>query len=200
MKAAIDAFEANMLRVRALHALHGAFSKQVTAAIDLSDVLRAEVVLAVSALDHYMHELTRLGMLECWSGQRTSTNAFDRFPLPISIAAQLSNSATAYQSIENEIRSKHSFLSFQHPDKIADAVRLFSDVTLWEEVGKELHADAKTIKTQLLLIVDRRNKIAHEADIDPTYPGQCWPINPAMVEAIFDTLESIARAIFKVVA
>jgi cellulose biosynthesis protein BcsQ len=33
MQAALDAFEANMLRVRALHALHASFSKQVTAAI-----------------------------------------------------------------------------------------------------------------------------------------------------------------------
>ena len=50
MQAALNAFEASMLRVRALHALHGSFSKQVTAAIDLSDLLRAEIVLGVMTL------------------------------------------------------------------------------------------------------------------------------------------------------
>jgi hypothetical protein len=199
MQAALDAFEANMLRVRSLHALHGAFSKQVTAAVDLSDILRAEIVLGVSALDHYVHELTRLGMLECWVGHRKATDAFNRFPLPIALAGGLSNPSTAQQIIEEEIRSKHSFLSFQHPEKVADAVRLFSDKKLWEDVANQLGTTAKTIKTSLILIVDRRNKIAHEADIDPSYPGQRWPIDTLLVETTFDTLEAIARAIFNVI-
>jgi hypothetical protein len=111
-----------------------------------------------------------------------------------------SNPSTAQIIVEGEIRTKHSFLSFQHPDRIADAVRLFSEVKLWDEIGKLLGAAAKDIKTELLLIVDRRNKLAHEADIDPSYPGQRWPINAALVEGIFDKLEAIARAIFKATA
>jgi hypothetical protein len=198
MKAALDAFERNMLRVRSLHALHNAFSKQVTSAIDLSDLLRAEIVLGVSALDHYMHELTRMGMLECWAGTRKRTDAYERFQIPISIAATLSTPSTTQAIIEGEIRSKHGFLAFQHPDKVADAVRLFSEVKLWEEVGKQLGATAKEIRTVLLLIVDRRNKIAHEADIDPSYPGQRWPIDSTMVENTLDKLEAMAYAIFKV--
>jgi hypothetical protein len=197
MQKAIDSFEANMLRVRSLHALYVIFARQVTAAVDLSDFLRAEIVLAVSALDHFIHELTRLGMLECWAGSRRNTDAFNRFPLPIAVAKGLYQS-TSQQVFEDEIRLKHSFLSFQFPDRIADAVRLFSDVKLWEEVGNELGKEAKTVKSSLVLIIDRRNKIAHEADIDPSYPGQRWPIDSAMVERTCDELEAIARAIFKV--
>jgi hypothetical protein len=200
MQTAIDAFEANLLRARSLHALYEAFAKQLTAAIDLSDVLRAAVVWGVSAFDHYVHELTRLGMLECWAGDRKKTDAFNRFPLPISIAEGLANASTAQQAIDAEIRSRHAYLSFLHPEKVADAVRLFSDVQLWDEVGKELGTTSKEIKTSLLLIVDRRNKIAHEADIDPSYPGQRWPISSALVHRAFDTLGAIARAIFKVAA
>jgi hypothetical protein len=198
MQTALDAFEANLLRARSLHALHQAFSKQVTPAIDLSDLLRATVVLGVSCFDHYVHELTRLGMLECWAGVRKKTDAFNRFPLPISIAGGLANPSTAKQVIESEIRSKHSYLSFLHPDKVANAVRLFSDVKLWDEVSKELETTSKEAKTSLDLIIDRRNKIAHEADIDPSYPGQRWPIDGALVVGTFDKLEAIARAIFKV--
>jgi hypothetical protein len=197
MQAALDAFEQNMLRARSLHALHTAFSRQVTPAVDLSDLLRAVIVLGVSALDHYIHELTRLGMLESWAGSRKRTEAFDRFALPTSVALALSNPTTSQAIIEGEIRSRHAFLAFQHPDKIADAVRLFSDVKLWEEIGKQLSTSAKDIKTALLLIVDRRNKIAHEADVDPSYPGQRWPIDTALVEQALAKLEDIARAIFK---
>jgi hypothetical protein len=57
---------------------------------------------------------------------------------------------------------------------------------------------AQAAKASLTLIVDRRNKIAHEADLDPSYPGQRWPIDTAMVEDIFDKIEAISRAIYKV--
>jgi hypothetical protein len=199
MQAALDRFEQNMQRVRSLHALSTVLSKQVTAAVDLSDLLRAVIVLGVSALDHYVHELTRLGMLECWNGTRKRTDSFDRFTLPTSVVLALTIPASAQAIVESEIRSRHSFLAFQHPDKVADAIRLFSEVKLWEEVGKELGMTTKDIKTTLLLIVDRRNKISHEADTDPSYPGQRWPINSVLVEETLTKLENIARAIFKVV-
>ena len=188
-----------MSRVRSLHALRGSFTSLVTAAVDTTDVLRAEVVLAVSALDHYVHELTRLGMLECWVGSRLATAPFGKFPLPMSVASTLTSVSSATNAVDAEIRLKHSFIPFQQPEKIADAIRLFSDVRLWEAVGAELGEPAATVKGSLQLIVERRNKIAHEADIDPSYPGQRWPIDPTMVENIFDRLEKIAKAIFKVV-
>src|SRR5271166_2867336 len=149
MQKAIDDFEASMARVRALHALQHSFAKLLTVAVDLSDILRAEVVLAVSALDYFVHELTRLGMLESWSESRARTDAFQRFQLPLSMAGGLSSPTTAHQILDAEIRSKHSFLSFQHPDRIADAVRLFSNVKLWEEVGKDMGLSAQVVKSSL---------------------------------------------------
>jgi len=199
MQAAIEAFTASMRRARSLHGLHDIFSKQVTEVIDLSDILLAVIVLAVSALDHYVHELARLGMLECVAGTRKCTDAFNRFPLPISVIAGLRDTVIAEQTIDAEIRSRHGYLAFQHPDRIADAVRLFSEVKLWDEVGNRLGLASKDIKASLALIIERRNKIAHEADIDPSYPGQRWPIDSEMVESTLSTLEAIDHAIFVVV-
>ena len=198
MQSALDVFEDSIKRVRALHALHGSFSKQVTTAVDLTDILRAEIVLAVSALDFFVHELTRLGMLECWSGVRPSTDSFERYALPISAINAMSTPPAAQGILDAEIRTRHSFQTFQDPDKIADAIRLFSRSALWKDVGVSIGRSAKEVKTSLKLIVNRRNTIAHEADIDPSYPGQRWPIDAAMVEDVFDELELIVRAIFSV--
>lgn len=188
-----------MTRLRGLHAVNLVFMKQVTAAIDLSDVLRSEVVLAVSALDYFVHEITRLGMLECWSGHRQHTDAFSRYQFPVTTILAVQDRNLAYQAIDSEIRVKHGYLSFQQPDKIADAIRLFSKVKLWEEVGKELNLEPKKVKSALSLIIDRRNQIAHEADLDPSYPDQRWPITVDLVEDIFDQIEKIVRAIYKCV-
>jgi hypothetical protein len=53
--------------------------------------------------------------------------------------------------------------------------------------------------TELLAThLDRRNKIAHEADMDPTNPGYRWPINEALIRDAIDFIERIVQAIFKV--
>lgn len=200
MQSALDEFEKTLARVRHFHGLHAAFTATLTDAVDLSDILRAEIVMAVSALDRYVHDLTRLGMIECHTGRRPKTDAFNKFSVPMSAARAVANGATASIALEAEIRSKHSYLSFQHPDKIADAVRLFSSVPLWEQVGARLGLSGKDTKAMLGVIVDRRNKIAHEADTDPTFPGQLWIIDRPMVEAMVNDIERIVRAIHAVCA
>ena len=200
MQDSIDIFRANLNRVRSIHATYLHFSGRVTAALDLSDLLRVELVLIVSALDHFVHELTRLGMMEIWRGARPPTPAFDKFSVSLSVTAQLAHAAAADIHLETEIRTRHSFLSFQHPDRIADAVRLFSSIELWNEVGALLGENPKDLKTQLGLIVDRRNKIAHEADVDPSYPGQRWPISQTDTDDALAFVEKVGEAIHSLVA
>ena len=89
-------------------------------------------------------------------------------------------------------------MSFQFPDKIADAIRLVSTVKLWEAVALKRNEDIKATKAQLRAIVDRRNQIAHEADLDPTNAGERWPIDGPLVEEAIDFIESIVRAIYEV--
>lgn len=178
MQRALDAFQESIARVEHLAGLYKALASLTTPAVDASDLLRAQIVLTVSALDFYVHEVTLLGMLQVYTGQRPPTSAFERYR--ISVGAMM----TGYQAggtawLEAEIRDRHSFLSFQQPDKIADAVRLFSGINLWQAVGAALGQDESAIKSRLRLTVDRRNKIAHEADLDPSYPGARWPISEA---------------------
>jgi hypothetical protein len=200
MKPALEIFRSNLERVRSIHALHESFSRRLTAAVDLSDILRAEMVLIVSALDHFIHELARIGIMETWQGKRTATAAYLRFPVSLGVAADIANSHDAASSLETEIRMRHSFLSFQQPDGIADAVRLFSDIKLWNKVAAALGEDPQTLKATLKLIVERRNKIAHEADVDPSYPGQKWPISPADTQDALTLVEKVGETIFKLVS
>ena len=97
------------------------------------------------------------------------------------------------------IRGSNPSYRFQQPDKIADAIRLISPVKLWEQVGKELGQSAQDVRMRLELIIDRRNKIAHEADMDPTNLGFRWPIDAALSTDALDFIEKVAEAIFKVV-
>ena len=96
------------------------------------------------------------------------------------------------------IRDSHGWQSFQRPDKIAEAIKLVSPIKLWDEVAKVLNSTAANVRNDLQLIIDRRNKISHEADMDPTNPGFRWPITPSLATYVVGFIDDLAHAIFKV--
>ncbi len=247
MQSALNQFQTSINRVRDLISVHNTIQSQVTNALDLSDLLRAALVLAVSALDYYIHEVIRLGMLEIHRGQRpepgfgdnTNQSQFSKFKislgnaqkdrniainitswldseiqqtygdeflqnyssiselLPI-LSSSIFNRLNSTSWLEDEIRSQHSYKSFQQPDKIAEAIRLISHKKLWDEVATELGKSAKETKQKLSIIVDRRNKIAHEADIDPTLGlGNRWEIEQSEVSDAVDFIEQVVESIHK---
>jgi hypothetical protein len=198
MLAAINQFRTNLQRVRNLGGIYSVLSAQTTSAIDLSDILRAELVMAVSALDYYVHELIRIGMLEVYRGIRPETAAFRRFQISLESVRQAVATPANEDWLNNEIRLRHGWRSFQHADPIADAIRLVSDVKLWEEVADRLSRTPQDVKQQLNLIVDRRNKITHEADMHPTLPGRLWPINDTLVNEAIDFIENVAGAVYDI--
>ncbi|NEQ62978.1 MAG: hypothetical protein F6K53_38690, partial [Moorea sp. SIO4A1] len=53
----------------------------------------------------------------------------------------------------------------------------------------------------LSIIVDRRNKIAHEADMYPTLGlGNRWPINEKLVNDAVDFIEQVVEGIHTVIS
>ena len=155
-------------------------------------------MLSVSALDHFVHEFTRIGMLDIHAQTRPSTPAYREFKVSLSAVQQALSGGDSGDWLDREIKKTHGWMSFQFPDKIADAIRLVSTVKLWEAVALKRNEDIKATKAQLRAIVDRRNQIAHEADLDPTNPGERWPIDEPLVEEATDFIESIVRAIYEV--
>ncbi len=190
-----------MERVHQLGGLYHALTSLTTKALDPSDLLRAQIVLAVSALDFYIHEITVLGMLEVYNELRVATQAYSNIKVPVAFVTKSSATPPVIGTTEFEIfiREKNSYLSFQQPDKIADAIRHFSSVQLWREVSTILNEKEQNIKETLRLIVDRRNKIAHEADIDPTYMDSRWPITAHDVEGSVGFISRLCEAIHVVV-
>jgi len=199
MQPAINQFRSNIAKVKALGGLHQALTQLTTTALDASDLLRAQIVMAVSALDHYIHEVSRLGMLEVYDGLRTSTPSFDKFQVSMDSVRAHSAGGSGNAWFESEIREKHSYLSFQHPDRITEAIRLFSSVQPWPSVAALLQMNTGDVKTRLRVIVDRRNKIAHEADSDPSYPGARWPISKRDVTSAISFIETLCEAIHTVI-
>ncbi len=66
---------------------------------------------------------------------------------------------------------------------------------MWEIIAARVGGTPTDLKNRLSLVVDRRNKIAHEADIDPTF-GRRWPIDPILVGDSVNFVERLAESIY----
>lgn len=249
MQSALNQFRISIGRVRDLVALYSFVQTQSTSALDTSDMLRAALVLAVSALDYYVHEVVTLCMMEIHRGQRsepvpprnTEQSAFSRFRVslggarqdrlaaidlatwleielqqtqentffqqPHTVSSLIPIIASSLQSkldnaawLESEIREQLGYQSFQSAEKIAGAIRYISDKKLWNEVSELMNIPAQTIKERLSSIVDRRNKIAHEADINPSFGiGERWEIDSVLASDAIDFVERLVEAIHEVI-
>ncbi|WP_157999774.1 HEPN domain-containing protein [Paenibacillus elgii] len=124
---------------------------------------------------------------------------YAKFRVPIQLFERALTDPASSDWLDGEIRLQHGFQSFQKADKVADALRLISSKALWNEVATILGTDQQLVKEQLNLIVNRRNQIAHEADMDPSYPDQRWPIDVALLNSTIDFLHNLATAIYRVV-
>ena len=199
MISAIEQLRQNVVRVKSLGGLYLALRALTTPIVDASDLLRAQYVLAVSAFDQYVHEVTRLGMLEIFDGGRAPTQAYRRFKVSLECFDFGAAPGLARAALEADIREQHSYLSFQKPEKVANAIRLIYEGPIWDDISTVLGMPTKDVKDRLELVIGRRNKIAHEADLDPTYPNLRWPITPSDIEDVVTFLERVVESLHTVV-
>lgn len=68
---------------------------------------------------------------------------------------------------EKEIISRLKLVSYQDPDRVTEGLSyIWSEPHKWQKIATALTLDEPTARKTLRLIVDRRNSIVHEADID----------------------------------
>lgn len=69
---------------------------------------------------------------------------------------------------------------------------------IWSKVGKKIGMLAEDVKTKLGLIILRRNKIAHEADIENLVSMKKTEIERTDVEEVIAFLNNVVLAIDKI--
>lgn len=173
------------------------------------ELLRAEWVARVSALDRYTHELVAQAMLAIFEGRRPPSPAYLKFQVSTETLNRIRAAVTtseASAAFDLHVRTYLSRITYQAPDDIADGVRLCSEIELWNEVALKLGAtqatkgdEAKSLKKQLSLVVRRRNIIAHEGDLQQSPLREPWPISRADLAFVEEQIERLVRAIDAVV-
>ena len=150
-------------------------------------MLRAQIVYAVSAMDCYIHEIVRIGIIKSFLGKRPQTSKWKSSPVSLenvqSIISIEQLGLAAPQKEAEMVNALNSIfkpilktLSFQQSDKIKDALsyiwleehkmQAIANSINYNLFGNNLNEKVKYLEQKLSLIVTRRNQIAHEADWD----------------------------------
>jgi len=163
-------FQKNIQQAVELGVLYDHLSNTVAIPQQFDDLLRSQIVNAVSAFDKLMHDLIRIGMVRIFEGQRPSTGKYLNETVAIQHLAGLAAGAVppAPVRFEEIVREKLSILSFQDPKKIADGLSyIWDEGQKWQRIAQGLGMSDDAAKLKQRLIVTRRNAIVHEADLDP---------------------------------
>jgi hypothetical protein len=163
-------FQKNIQQANELGALYAHLSHMVEIPEQFDDLLRSQIVNAVSAFDKLVHDLIRIGMVGIFENQRQSTGKYLSESIAIRHLPTLTANAVPPPAIRFEeiVREKLSVLSFQDPNKLADGLSfIWNEDQKWHQIALGLGMSDADARLKLKLIATRRNAIVHEADLDP---------------------------------
>ncbi|MDR1175779.1 MAG: hypothetical protein LBK83_09970 [Treponema sp.] len=169
----------------------------VHAPIDYSDLLRWQWVHAVSALDKFIHDTVRIGMLQIYTGHRNSTNKYLTFTIDLKTHLQIiQDRSSALDIFEQQVLLKNGHLAFQDPDKISDALSyIWDEEHKWKAISNRIGISEKDVKTQLKNISIRRNQMVHESDY-PENLLQRQTISRDDVTEVVDFIIKVGKSIY----
>lgn len=177
-----------------------------------TDMRRLSVVMAVSALDTYLHRLVleraywhedlppELGRLsvrfDALLNQADQTTA----------AARLEpHNARPRVAVKRQLRDRLLLETFQNFDAVSRALSMTGRTGLWQAIGAEFVPVLApgVIKSRLNAIVDRRNRIVHEGDyerLERPRGARRNPMQPGEAAASLEFIEELIGAIHAVVS
>lgn len=164
-------FSYALQRSKTLCSIYDYVQKSSPAALDATDMLRASIVLGVSALDHLLHQLIRMEI------EHRLINSIPIFGVNVPSGLIGLDINVAMKGAGTHIYEVNSYKSFVSPSKLAEGLRCVLEKP-WPSIAEHFGDSFDAIKLQLGLIVNIRNRIAHEGDLIPqSVEPESYPID-----------------------
>jgi hypothetical protein len=170
MNSFLKTFSEGISQARTLSVLYDFLKGSVGSPYSYEDVLRSQIVYAVSAFDKLMHDMIRAGMVDIYIGTKPPTPKYLGEGITLHFHSSLVTATIPPKEylFEQEVIAKLRILSFQEPTKVADGLSfIWNEKNKWQKIASQMGWDVDDAKKKLKLIATRRNAIVHESDIDP---------------------------------
>lgn len=150
----LDRFNSNITDIRShFQTADDLLALQPPKQIAAEDIWRSQIVFLDSALDFYIHEIVKYGIIKMFNGEWPESNDYKKMKVRLSFAIDLAQNPNSASMLLEEIDEMNKYNCFMGK-KIKDALK-FIDISY------------RLTSTQEKLLIDlynRRNQIAHQAD------------------------------------
>lgn len=165
------------------------------AATAIDDLLRAALVMSVSAMDAYFHAKV-LRHVVAHSKVKEPEPALLNRRLTVADFVAARKKQRRNSALAAAIARQMSFESLQQPGNISSAVLLIGVGNFWALMAANLGRPEADIRADLTAIVKRRNQIAHEADVSQSKKAKNRPrpVSPADIRAKLTFVEQLVTA------
>ncbi|MFW3163009.1 HEPN domain-containing protein [Pseudomonas syringae pv. syringae] len=171
------------------------------------DLLRSALVMAVSAMDSYMHWMV-FQQITAVSKNSGLPKALAKLEIPFSDVADLAEAmlkgrragieTRPWNALKNSAQKQLLFKTFQSFEQVSMAMSMSGILNGWKSAAAVLSINVKDIKSRLNHIVHRRNQIVHEGDITRSSLPRNLKFNSldsAEISGDVDWVESLILAI-----
>lgn len=184
-----DHFHRALQRSKTVLAIYDLLINSAPAALDATDILRSATVLGVSALDYLVHIVVRLEIED----RALRKRAIESVSIPIGLSYL--ESAEFVKAAGLHVKSVNGYKSFVSPAKLSEALKPILNRP-WDDISCAFGDNSERIKRRLTLIVNLRNRIAHEGDLDAeTLIPVSYDIERQDVHEMIIFLERLGNAI-----
>lgn len=163
------------------------------------DIWRSQIVFLDSALDYYIHCITKYGMNKIFKGDWNTTNKYGNFMVPlkkVEYAIKNSEDTTWFVELISKSYANDTFMDFNSVRSQLNLINInihdIADDAFYEEGSAQKTNDK--LKQFLNKLFHRRNAIAHQSD-RRHQDGVKQEINKDEVELYIDYVEKIVTSI-----
>lgn len=167
--------------------------------IQYKDVLRSQVVFLDSALDFFMHEVTKYGMIQIFQGVWEKTERYDNFTIRLGEISDILRNPEQENWFLDIVNDSYAEDTFMSSDAVIGQLNLIG--VKWQSVAdRAFYEQGSTTPTKdkfkqtLNTLFRRRNQIAHQADCSHE-TGAKIDIEREDVEKYIADIEKIVTAI-----
>jgi hypothetical protein len=169
-------FSNDVARARDLVGLGQAIGSMTNGLVNATDLYRAGLVQGVAAWDRYVHGVVLDRAVEIVLGRLVGAGNSSKIGVSLAAVAMLMNSpdpAARELAARSFLAERLARETYQRPDDVAAALAMVGVRAIWSTA----FPNAEQAKIAIGVVIDRRNKIVHQCDYDPLFPGAVVPLN-----------------------
>lgn len=171
---------------------------------ETNDILRFQIVFVMSSLDFFMHEIYSFAFIKIFKNEMPKTNGYKNYKIPLKLLEKaLYDAENIDRHLKETFIGINDSFTFMSPGRIRELLNIITSEDEFALVERKLK-QRKIIKYNVRLdseiehIYDRRNKIAHQTDIEHGEDDKNI-INRREVEYYIDVISNFVEELFKVV-